>query len=145
MRLWLEIESVPEQPITQSLNPTYAWLIHQTTSILLPPSRHRTHAHTHVSTLAHTHADTMYPNPSRSAHEHTGSALSIMVNISNSISFLDSWSLDRHASDSLWFLSGSLSLQLPHFLYSLWSLFEGGYRTCCQNRFTYILPFFFFL
>lgn len=69
------------------------------------------------------HADTMYPNPYKAAHEHTDTAPSIMVNTSNSISFLDSWSLDRHGSDSPWFLAGCLPLQLPHFLYSLWSLF----------------------
>lgn len=57
----------------------------------------------------------------------------IMVNTSKSISFLDSWSLDRHGSDSPWF---PLWMPPPHtssppptpftsfptFLYSLWSL-----------------------
>lgn len=52
---------------------------------------------------------------------------SIMVNTSKSISFLDSWSLDRHGSDSPWFLSGCPppplpSTSFPTFLYSLWSL-----------------------
>lgn len=138
MSLWLKIESVPKQPIAEPLNPTYAWLIHQTTSILLPLPLVNEHTHTHTHTHRHSiqtsprthmrirphaHTDTVYPNPYRTAHEHTDTAPSIMVNTSNSISFLDSWSLDRHGSDSPWFLTGCLPLQLPHFLYSLWSLF----------------------
>ena len=61
MSCWLTIESVPEQPITEPLNPTYAWLIHQTTSILLPlplVSERARHACTHApaNPLTHTHA-----------------------------------------------------------------------------------------
>lgn len=52
MSLWLKIESVPKQPITAPLSPTYAWLIHQTTSILLPRLlvNENTHAHTPTHT-----------------------------------------------------------------------------------------------
>lgn len=84
-------------------------------------------------------------NPCRAAHEHASVAPTIMVNTSNSISFLDSWSLDRHDSDSTWFLAGCLPLQLPHFFFIPYEVCLGGYGTCCQKRFSYILPFFCFL
>lgn len=99
-----------------------------------------THTHTHSGT----HADTMCPNPCRAAHEHTDTAPSIMVNTSNSISFLDSWSLDRHGSDSPWFLAGCLPLQLPHFslfpMKSAWAVTEHAAKI---DSLTYYLFAFF--
>lgn len=91
--------------------------------------------HTHIYTLractptyAPTLAQCTPPNPYRAAHEHTDTAPSIMVNTSNSISFLDSWGLDRHGSDNPWFLTGCLPLQLPHFslfpMKSAWAVTE---------------------
>jgi len=53
MSHWLKIESVPGQPIIEPLNLTYAWLIHQTTSILLPLPLVNEHTHAHIH--PHTH------------------------------------------------------------------------------------------
>ena len=157
MSRWLTIESVPEQPITEPLNPTYAWLIHQTTSILLPLPLVREcarHARTHAAparadkpTNARTRRQTQCAqNPYRTAHEHTDAAPSIMVNTSNSISFLDSWSLDRHGSDSPWFLTGCLAPSLPPsppppppppppFFFPLHSLLVGSHNAAPNNLF----------
>lgn len=122
MSRWLKIESEPKQPIAEPLSPTYAWLIHQTTSILHPLAlvnehtractrlhAHRTGKHTQAF-YPYAYTDTMQPNLYRTVHENADTAPSIMVNTSNSISFLDSWSLDRHSSDSPWFLTGCFPL-----------------------------------
>lgn len=162
MSRWLTIESLPEQPITEPLNPTYAWLIHQTTSILLPlplvsecarRARQARRARADKPTNACTRTPTQCAqNPYRTAHEHTDAAPSIMVNTSNSISFLDSWSLDRHGSDSPWFLTGCLApslplprpppFQLPHFslfpMKSVWVVTEHAAKT---DSLTYYLFF----
>lgn len=54
MSLWLKIKSTPKQPIAEALSPAYAWLIHQTTSILLPLPLVNEHTHTHCM-QAHAH------------------------------------------------------------------------------------------
>lgn len=149
----------PHSP-SQRLSPTHAWLIHQTTTILHPPTLVDESWWRHTQMCACGTAGVGFggdgcwrvwggtctrmhcaQNPYRAAHEHASAAPSIMVNTSNSISFLDSWSLDRHDSDSTWFLAGCLPLQLPHFFFIPYEVCLGGYGTCCQNRFPYILPF----
>lgn len=139
---WASIEDrISAQATHHSASQSHICMINTSNNINSPSSstcqwaRTHTHMHTHPiqansytrrcihPSYADTRTHTMYPNPYRAAHEHTDTAPSIMVNTSNSTSFLDSWSLDRHGSDSPWFLAGCLPLQLPHFLYSLWSLF----------------------
>lgn len=128
----------PSSPSQSALDPTYAWLIHQTTSILplllvngrtpacTRPRSHYgwqalanaktsihpqpSHKHTHIHTRKGAYCTQILP---RLSMKHADTAPSIMVNTSNSISFLDSWSLDRYGSDSAWFLTGCLAPHTP--------------------------------
>lgn len=149
MSCWLKIESVPEQPITER-SQSHICMINTSNNINPPSSPACQWAHTRLYTPTfelrrassreckgrhtpspnhtHTHGEAYCTQILPRLHmKHADTAPSIMVNTSNSISFLDSWSLDRYGSDSTWFLTSCLPsprpLQLPYFLYSLWSLF----------------------
>lgn len=135
MSPWLQIDSAAPRRASQAR----ICMINTSNNINFPSCSTRlcTRAHAWTYTaqaLPRTYPGTMYPNPYRAAHKHGDAAPPppIMVNTSKSISFLDSWSLDRHGSDSH---DSSLDVYPPHpptppppstsfptFLYSRWSL-----------------------